>query len=418
MKHAINAQKQHLLHILRNNIVAMKYLIAPFTCVILLCGCKKSGSGSQNSGSTTPVVSITGPGLFSRFIVNTDVSFSVSLSVAATQDVTVHYATLDGSAKAGKDYVATSGDITIKAGSSTPSQIKVQVKGDSTRSSTTEFFVALSNPKNCTISNDHIQGEAFIDNTNGLYYPVDNSGDTTPTHYPGYTLAWSDEFNGSAIDESNWGFESGNNNGWGNHEQEYYTNSTNNAFVSAGNLIIEARNEPTGGFNYTSARMITKGKRSFKFGRIDIRAKLPKGQGIWPALWMLGNNIDAVSWPACGEMDIMEELGQQPNTIYGTLHWGTSPAGHSSKGTNYTLNGDFSQGFHLFSSVWQQDTIQLLVDNKPYLTVYGQNIAPANPFNDKFFFIFNVAVGGDWPGAPDGNALPARMAVDYVRVYQ
>lgn len=393
----------------------MKYLIPLFACLVLFA-CKKSGSGSPANGGTNTTASITGPGLFDRSTTNTDVNFSINLSAAAAQDVSVHYATLDGSAKAGKDYIATSGDVTIKAGSTT-AQVKVQVTGDSTRGTIANFFVALSNPKNCTINSDHIQGEALINNQNGLYYHVDNSGDTTPTHYPGYTLAWSDEFNGRAIDETNWGFEIGNNNGWGNHEQEYYTNSTNNAFVSAGNLIVEARNEPVGGFNYTSARMITKGKRSFKYGRIDIRAMLPKGQGIWPALWMLGDNIDAVSWPACGEMDIMEELGQQPNTVYGTLHWGTSIAA-SSKGTNYTLNGDFSKGFHLFSSIWVQDTVTLLVDNKPYITIYGQNIAPANPFNNKFFFIFNVAVGGDWPGAPDGNALPARMVVDYVRVYQ
>jgi beta-glucanase (GH16 family) len=138
-------------------------------------------------------------------------------------------------------------------------------------------------------------------------YLNDTSGYATPLSYTGYNLVWNDEFSGSSIDAASWSFEIGNNGGWGNNELETYT--MNNAFAAKGKLVIEARRESVGGYNYTSARMVTKYKKSFTYGRVDIRAKLPYGQGIWPALWMLGENIDAVSWPACGEMDIMEMVG-------------------------------------------------------------------------------------------------------------
>jgi len=248
--------------------------------------------------------------------------------------------------------------------------------------------------------------------------PDDNAGYSTPNQYTGYTLVWSDEFSGNAIDASNWSFEIGNNNGWGNHELEYYTSSTNNAFVSEGNLIIEARAESISGSNYTSARMITKGKKSFKYGRIDIRAKLPKGKGIWPALWMLGNNIDAAGWPACGEIDMMELLGQEPNRVYGTLHWGASAAAHQSYGTNKLLSaGTFADSFHVYTMIWTQSSISLLIDDVSYFLM--DTTVGTLPFNANFFFIFNIAVGGDWPGPPDSSTtLPQRMVVDYVRVFQ
>ncbi len=245
--------------------------------------------------------------------------------------------------------------------------------------------------------------------------PVDSTGYSTPNQYPGYTLVWSDEFSGGSIDQNNWSFESGNNNGWGNYELEYYTNSSNNAFVSEGNLIIEARAESIGGSYYSSARMTTKGKKSFTYGRIDIRAKLPQGKGIWPALWMLGNNIDDVNWPTCGEIDIMELLGQEPNKIYGTLHWGPI---HQSYGNRKVLtSGTFADSFHVFTMKWTGSSIELLVDDASYFLM---DTTTGNfPFNQNFFFIFNIAVGGDWPGSPDSSTwFPQRMMVDYVRVFQ
>jgi beta-glucanase (GH16 family) len=231
---------------------------------------------------------------------------------------------------------------------------------------------------------------------------------------------WSDEFNGNIVNSANWSFESGNNNGWGNSELENYTNRPQNAFVSQGNLIIEAREEYYQGNNYTSARMITKGKQVFTFGRIDIRAKLPKGKGIWPALWLLGSNIDAVGWPACGEIDMMELLGQEPNKMYGTLHWGADFASHASKGSNYTLNsGSFDEEFHVYSMVWKQDSIKMFVDDIAFFSGGKTDVAGDYPFNKDFFFIFNIAVGGNFPGNPDGTtSFPQRMVIDYIRVFQ
>ena len=204
-------------------------------------------------------------------------------------------------------------------------------------------------------------------------------------------------------------------------ELEYYTNSTKNAFVSNGNLIIEARKESIGGFNYSSARLTTQNKKTFTYGRVDIRAKLPRGKGIWPALWMLGSNISSVGWPASGEIDIMEYLGHETNKSHGTLHYGASPATHGSKGASYMLpSGNFYEQFHVFSMDWRQDQIKLYVDNNLFFTLNKADIGSAPyPFNAPFFFIFNVAVGGNWPGAPDATTTyPQRMIVDYVRVFQ
>jgi beta-glucanase (GH16 family) len=280
------------------------------------------------------------------------------------------------------------------------------------------FFVQLSNPKNGTIKVG--KGTGTIKNENGLYFPVDNAGYNTPTTYPGYTLTWSDEFSGRSVDGSAWTFESGNNGGWGNNELENYTGRSENVFVSNGNLIIEARNETFGSQNYTSTRMITKNKKVFRYGRIDIRAKMPKGRGIWPALWMLGNNIDAVNWPNCGEIDILELLGHEPNKIYGTMHWGTGGGSHASKGSSYVLNpGSFDQQFHVYSLIWKQDSIKVLIDDQEYVQVTKTDVGATYPFNADFFFIFNIAVGGNWPGAPDATTVfPQRMIVDYVRVFQ
>ena len=159
----------------------------------------------------------------------------------------------------------------------------------------------------------------------------------------------------------------------------------------------------------------------FKFGRIDIRAKLPVGKGMWPALWMLGTNISSVGWPACGEIDNMELIGTKPSTVYGTLHWSNAGGSHASKGSDFELpSGDFSNQFHVFSIVWAENNIQWYVDDQKYLDISISDVGAGNyPFNMSQFFIFNVAVGGNWPGSPDNTTeFPQRMFVDYIRVFQ
>ena len=172
--------------------------------------------------------------------------------------------------------------------------------------------------------------------------------------------------------------------------------------------------------NYTSARMISKDKKTFTYGRIDFRAKLPKGQGVWPALWMLGNNIGTTPWPACGEIDIMELLGHEPQKTYGTIHWGAAGGASTHIGGNYSLPSlTFNDKFHLFSLKWEADKMTFLIDDVVYFTANKSQVNGDYPFDKPFFFIMNLAVGGNWPGNPDATTVfPQRMIVDYVRVFQ
>ena len=380
--------------------------------ILLFASCSKKSSAPDSM----PVAAIRGV-TQERTISSSVFKFSVTLNKSTTNAVTVHYTTVAGTAVPTNDFIPVTGTLTI-APNQLQASIDVTVTSDSLRTDDQEFYVELDNPINCTLQHDKATGT--ITNNDGLYYPVANAGYSTPNTYPGYSLTWGDEFNGKDVNTSSWTFETGNNNGWGNSELEYYTDRSQNVFVSEGNLIIEARAEPYNTFKYTSTRMITKNKKMFKFGRIDIRAKMPKGKGIWPALWMLGNNIDQVSWPACGEIDILELLGHEPNKIYGTMHWGTSSATHGSKGTSYTLpTSSFDQQFHVYSLIWKQNDIRVLIDDQDYLHVTSTDVPGTYPFNNDFFFIFNIAVGGAWPGSPDNTTvLPQRMVVDYIRVFQ
>ncbi|MEP6845232.1 MAG: family 16 glycosylhydrolase [Panacibacter sp.] len=377
--------------------------------------CSKGGGGNNVNPPSAPAASINTISS-DRTVGDQTFQFQVSLSAKTTSDVTVHYSTVAGTALEGQDYISATGTLTIPAGE-TKGTIDVTVKGDSLRTVSQQFYVQLDQPQNCTLKTS--KGTGIIVNENGLYFPVDNTGYSTPNSYAGYTLAWADEFTGNAVNTTDWTFETGGN-GWGNNELENYTARTQNAFVSNGNLIIEARTDSYNGSLYTSARMITKNKKTFRYGWIDIRAKLPKTKGIWPALWMLGNNVDAVSWPACGEIDIMELLGQEPSKMYSTLHYGSSVASHGSIGTNYSLTGEsFDEKFHVFSMDWQEDSIKTFVDGNQVFVGKRSNVGEPYPFNNDFFFIFNIAIGGNWPGAPDNTTeFPQRMVVDYVRVFQ
>lgn len=243
----------------------------------------------------------------------------------------------------------------------------------------------------------------------------------SPEEYDGYTRLWDDEFKGTSVNSANWTFETGdgcpNNCGWGNNELEYYRSE--NAWVADDVLTIEARKENYSGRSYTSARMISKNKFSFQYGRVDIRAVLPKGQGIWPALWMLGNNISSVGWPACGETDIMEMVGGsgREKTVHGTCHWDVN--GHAQYGLGYTKpSGTFADEYHVFSIIWDESKIQWFVNNVKYCEL---NITSADmsEFHQPNFFIMNVAVGGTWPGEPNSfTVFPQQMKVDYIRVFQ
>ena len=399
-------------------------LLRPFPIItilaVLLGSCSKSTSPVQPPSAVIPEITIQDVSQ-PRIAANTTMQFYLTMNKPTTNAVSVDYSVADGTALSAKDYVATPGTVTIPAGQ-TQATIDIQIKGDPTnlRQSNLQFSVQLSNPKLCTLTTTSAKGTILTED--GTYLPTDNTGYVTPVTYPGYTLVWRDEFSGASLDLSAWNQEIGNGSGgWGNNELEYYTNSLKNCFLSDGNLIIEARKEPILGFNYSSSRLTTQNKKNFKFGRIDIRAKLPVGKGLWPALWMLGANITSVGWPACGEMDIMELIGTYPGRVYATMHWKTAGGAHGSKGSNFSLSsGDFSSQFHVFSMIWSQDLIKCYIDDQIYLTVTSTDVGAASyPFNTDQFFIFNVAVGGDWPQSPDASTLfPQRMFVDYVRVFQ
>ncbi|EHQ27556.1 glycoside hydrolase family 16 [Mucilaginibacter paludis DSM 18603] len=229
------------------------------------------------------------------------------------------------------------------------------------------------------------------------------------------SLVWSDEFNvDGAPDPNKWGYDIGTGSGgWGNSELEYYTNRAQNAYVQGGTLKIVALKENYSGSAYTSAKLLSKNKYAFTYGHIDIRAKLPSGQGPWPALWMLGSNIDTAGWPACGEMDIMEANGANSNKIYGTLHY----PGHSgANGNGNTLIiSNATTAFHVYSLDWSPSAIKIYVDNQLFQTVANSS---GIPFNHDFFFIMNLAIGGTFGGSVDPAFNSATMEVDYIRVYK
>ncbi len=248
---------------------------------------------------------------------------------------------------------------------------------------------------------------------------IPSSGYSTPLSYPNYNLVWNDEFDGSSL-SNNWVYDIGTgSSGWGNNELEYYR--AENAKVDSGVLIITAKEQNFGGKQYTSSRIKTQGITSFKYGRVDIRAVLPYGKGIWPALWMLGDNITSASWPDCGEIDIMELIGggsYNNRTIHGTIHWDDNGSYASYGGNNSLSSGIFAEEFHVFSIIWTNSSIKWLRDDVQY---HQADISPAqlSEFHQNFFFIFNVAVGGNWPGSPDASTIfPQKMYVDYIRVFQ
>jgi len=244
-----------------------------------------------------------------------------------------------------------------------------------------------------------------------------------------WILTWSDEFssaNGSAPDSTKWTYDLGGG-GWGNQELQSYTSRMHNAQIQNGNLVITALQENyTGtdgiGRNYTSARLKTQNLFTQAYGRFEARIKIPKGQGIWPAFWMLGNDIRQNGWPKCGEIDIMENIGREPGTIHGSLH-GPSSVAHTSDLTSTVsvpAGQNYPGDFHIYAIEWEPGTVRFYVDSNNYAT-FTQGQWPAAGqwvFDHPFFIIMNVAVGGVWPGSPDASTrFPEQMLVDYVRVY-
>jgi len=323
--------------------------------------CKKTESTEADTAPTD---------LTLNQIVSTDSSGSVSFTTAATNAVMYTFDFGDGTTE-----VSVTGIVTHHYTVSAVYTVTVVAKSASgkTASATTVFTVAV------------VQG-----------------------------LVWADEFDGTQLNSLKWIYELGAG-GWGNNEVQYYTNRADNTVVSDGTLKIILKKESYNNSSYTSARLISHGKYSFKYGKIEARAKLPAGGGTWPAIWMLGDNIfTGTSWPACGEIDIMEHVGNQLNKIYGTVHYGPSVAEHVLNGSTLLI-ANATTDFHIYTCDWSSTTIKFYVDN---VLFHSFGNSAGLPFNDKFFLILNVAMGGDFGGTVDPAFVSAAMEIDYVRVYQ
>jgi len=374
--------------------------LIPFSLLLLVisvCSCAKNDSGTSGLTSYLSVSNVSG----TRDTVNSTISFVISVENPNKNPISFNYATEEGTAKANVDFTPVSGSKTIAA-NATQVTVDVPVIGRRAAQGAQQFYLVITNPSNAVIKFD--RGTASIQNP-GF----------------GYSLVWAEDFNGSTLNTNDWNYETGAG-GWGNNELQNYTSGTNNAYIENGSLVIEAKQENLGGSNYTSARLTTKRKKKFTYGKIEFRAKVPSTKGLWPALWMLGSNIDAVPWPACGEIDVMESVNKEvPSKIYGTAHWGTATTNHQQSGNNFALStGDFSQDYHVFSIEWDANKIQWLMDGNKYHELNKSQVTVGTyPFDKDFFLILDVAVGGQWPGNPDATSIfPQKMYVDYIHVYQ
>lgn len=378
-----------------------------FTCfTVLLAGCDKEEPDPGPLSFSIETKS------FPEGNVNKEIDLEVKV-VGFPGDKTITYEIKPNTAQPDVDIVASTGTLMVESGAAV---LPVIIVGDQHLELTETFFVELSDgtaTATFTLS--------ILDDDNPSEIRRDEKGYYTPDQYPSMHLVWSDEFDGSTLDDSNWTYELGdgcdkNLCGWGNNELQVYTNLDQNIRVAEGMLTIEAVKQDNQ--NFSSARIISQDKVEEQLGRIDIRARLPKGQGIWPAIWMLGANIDEVSWPSSGEIDIMELVGHEPHIVHGTVHYDNG-AGYKTSSGGYALQfEDFSDQFHVFTLVWDLNKLEWYVDNQLYKT-FTQTPGEQYPFNNAFFFIFNVAVGGNWPGKPDATTVfPQQMVVDYIRVFR
>ncbi|HEY8402504.1 MAG TPA: glycoside hydrolase family 16 protein [Cytophagaceae bacterium] len=250
--------------------------------------------------------------------------------------------------------------------------------------------------------------------------PPGDKGYKSPLEREGWKLVWQDEFDGPEVDTTKWNYEV-NGDGGGNNELQYYVKSKRNVYIKDGKLVIKGIKENYKGKFYTSGRLNSSNKADFKYGRFDIRARLPIQQGIWPAIWMLPTDWVYGGWPLSGEIDIMEIVGHEPSTLHGTLHYGELWPKNKYTGGSYKLpTGTFEDEYHVFSVEWEENEIRWYIDDQLYSTKTPKDTDPHRwPFDQKFHFLLNLAIGGTWPGPPDEETVfPKYFFIDYVRVFQ
>jgi len=398
----------HVLH--KKVMMKMKRILPTCFALFLLCisGCSED----------EPLTNITGFKLNNRAFAEGSQENTVQVSIIAegviNSEVQVGYMVQENTARFNDDVLGQDGTLVFNSGSN-EQIIELTIVGDTHFELTESFAIQLEYEGSTT----NLLVDIEDDDPVSKEIEEDSDGFLTPAEYPSMTKVWADEFDGSSLNTAYWNYEIGDGCpdlcGWGNNELQSYTNDPVNISVEGGQLTITAIKDEG---NFTSARIQTKDKVEPVFGRIDIRAKLPKGQGIWPALWMLGANIDNVSWPACGEIDIMEIVGHEPAVTHGTVHFEDDGAYRTSTRSKELESGDFSDKFHVFSIIWEPNGITWYLDNQPFKIFSGAQINNFT-FNIPFFFVMNVAVGGNWPGNPDNTTVfPQSMEVDYIRVFQ
>ncbi len=338
---------------------------------VILAGCSKGSTSSNSAVQTAPT------NLVVTATPTTDGSGNVSFTATATNAVT---------------YIFEYGNSVIET---VPTGV---VTYRYTQAGTVTYSVNVT-----------ARGSSGLTISRAVSVTVTVTGGGTPA------LVWSDEFDVDGLpNPAKWGYDIGTGSGgWGNNELEYYTGRAENAVVAGGFLKIIAKKEAYMGSAYTSARLLSKGKYSFKYGRIEVRAKFPAGAGTWPAAWMLGDNVNTAGWPACGEADIVEHIGRDLNKIYGTLHYPGHSGGSADGGT--ILIPDATTAFHTYTIEWSATAIKIYVDAQLYHTVVN---SAALPFNQNFFILLNMAMGGNFGGPIDPAFTNATMEIDYVRVYQ
>jgi len=345
----------------------LKKFLPVLLSFFILVSCKKAGADNSTTNTAPKNLAIT-------FVVSTDSSGNVAFKAKA--DNAVSYA-----------YEFGNGD--IKTAASGIIKYQYTLKGTNTYTVT----VTATSGTGLTVKTTATVTVTVKDIVLGLF--------------------WSEEFNTDGPpDPTKWGYDLGAG-GWGNQELEYYTSRPENAVVKDGLLKINLIKESYNGSGYTSARLLSKGKFEFTYGKVEIKAKLPAGVGTWPAIWMLGSNVNTVPWPGCGEIDIMEHLGRTLNTIYGTLHYPGHSGGSANGATTVIANA--TTEFHIYSVEWTADAIKIYVDNTLFHSVANDG---SLPFNHDFFLILNVAMGGGFAGPPDAAVTNETMEIDYVRVYK
>lgn len=398
-----------------------------FLFILLLQGCFKEGEITELPDYNAPQISFSSGSIsIPEGNKDTTIQLGIQLKGENRTQVMVKYQVNGLTATAGSDYEAiTEGKIFIKPGEFTVF-IPIKIFGDAVKETDEKIDIVLIQALNATLSETTRITITLVNDDFSLIDKINipKTGYISPDAYVGFTKVWEEGFQGTNLNSAVWNYELGDgcpgNCNWGNNELQFYQEK--NAQLSDGYLIIEGKKETVGGKNYTSSRLTTQRKKSFKYGRIDIRAAVPEGKGYWPALWMLGDNIPQVPWPACGEIDIMETSGDKINRVVGTAHFGATLAQHRFR-TGATFSSgeyDFNTSFNVFSIIWEENKIQWLVNNVPYhqLTPADFNGQPY-PFNQSFFFIINLAIGGNFPGSPDARTFfPRWFVVDYIKVFQ